>query len=68
MQPPAGGCTLSHAQVVINDATTNGSIRPTGAGNYPLTVGHTIAANPNLLVVVGVSMNIVNGNPTTSFR
>lgn len=61
----AASCTFLNAQVVINDATTSGTIRPTGAGSFPLTVAHTIAANPNLLAVVGVSMNIVNSTGAT---
>ncbi len=54
------GCTLSHAQVVMNDTTTSAGIRPNVAGNPMLTVAHTIAVNPNLLVVVGLSINLTN--------
>jgi uncharacterized repeat protein (TIGR01451 family) len=58
------GSALLHGQVVINDATTSGSIRPNAAGNFNLTVAHTTAVNPNLLVVVGVSLNTVNTGAT----
>ena len=49
-----------HAQVVLNDTTTSGSIRPNTAGNSTLTIAHATAANPNLLAVVAVSMNVAN--------
>ncbi|MFY9561900.1 MAG: C25 family cysteine peptidase, partial [Terriglobales bacterium] len=62
----AAGSTLLRAQVVINDPTTSGFIRPTAAGNFNLTVGHTTAVNPNLLVVVGVSLNTVNTAATVT--
>ncbi len=62
----AAGSTLLRAQVVINDPTTSGFIRPTAAGNSNLTVAHTIAVNPNLLVVVGVSLNTVNTAATVT--
>jgi uncharacterized repeat protein (TIGR01451 family) len=62
----AAGSTLLHAQVVINDLTTSGFIRPNAAGNFNLTVAHTTAANPNLLVVVGVSLNTVNTAATVT--
>ena len=62
----AAGSTLLHSQVVINDPTTSGFIRPTAAGNFNLTVAHAIAANPNLLVVVGVSLNTVNTAATVT--
>jgi len=61
----AAASTLSHAQVVINDATTSAGIRPNTTGNQTLTVAHTIAANPNLLVVVGVSINLNNSPGAT---
>ncbi len=54
----AAGSTLLNAQVVINDPTTSGAARPNTAGNTTFNFNHTTAANPNLLLVVGVSMNI----------
>ena len=36
----AAGSTLLYSQVVINDLTTSGFIRPTAAGNSNLTVAH----------------------------
>jgi uncharacterized repeat protein (TIGR01451 family) len=55
----------SHGQVAV-DAETNGNAELKGTGTKTLTVAHTTAtAGKNLLLVVGVSMNITSA-PTTA--
>ena len=59
----AGGTRLS-AQVVF-DAATSGSATTAAAGSSTFTFAHTTTANPNRLLVVGMSINLVN-NPAAA--
>ncbi len=57
--------TSLSAQVTINDPTTTGFAVVNGTGNHTFTFNHATTANPNLLLVVGVSMNISNNAGAT---
>ncbi len=55
----------SHGQVAV-DASTSGSAEMTGAGTSALLFGHTTTGTgTNLLMLVGVSINITN-SPTAA--
>lgn len=57
--------TYSHAQVAV-DATTNSSAELTGNATRTLTFAHTTTTTgANLLLLVGVSINITNAPATT---